>query len=433
MPNVAELTQKSLGLVREVLFEMESEDLITTFEKNKFWKEVLFDAGFPPKFIAAAKSYDFRWTDIIPDLFTAKFRERHLAKNIPPALCEQFLGKLVRFAYSAESSLGEALQESLINDGFYSPSVQTQTPAALAKLPTKDSLLKDLVAQITNGKLVSLVFIDLDNFKQVNDQHGHPEGDKCLVEVVDQVSAAILGKGKLYRVGGDEFCVLLPNFYRFEAAATAERIRQAVNVLTPFGGTTKVTTSIGVADSSTEGLATPESLVKAADDAMYISKWTTKNRVTIWPPSEPDRQLANDHRERVKSGQGLGVAVQRVQNLQEQPEQSPTEEGEKKQQQEQRRRIRTELAKLFAQGEKIRDGIEYSNPSSVIEKADWKIKTQRYLTENLDESYTVRFRSPIQPVTAYPQNMHAAMRVHWADVTASMATLRDFMADLRDS
>jgi diguanylate cyclase (GGDEF)-like protein len=425
---VAELTQKSLGLVREVLFEMEPEDLVTTFEKSKFWKEVLFDTGFPPTFIDAAKSYDFRWTDIIPDLFTAKFRNRHLVKSIPPALCEQFLGKLVRFACSAESSLGEALQESLINDGFYSSSVQTQIPAALENLPTKDSLLKDLGAQLTNRKLVSIVFIDLDNFKQVNDQHGHSEGDQCLVEVVGQVSAAILGKGKVYRVGGDEFCALLPNFNSFEAASTAERIRQAVNVLKPFGGTTKVTTSIGVADSSTEGLATPESLVKAADDAMYISKWTTKNRVTIWPPSEPDRQLANDNRERVKSGQGLGV-----QNLQEQPERPPTEEGEKKQQKDQRRRIRTELAKLFAQGERIRDGIEYSNPSSVIEKADWKIKTQRYLTENLDESYAVRFRSPIQSVTAYPQNMHATMRVHWAEVTASMATLRDFMADLRDS
>jgi len=429
---VAELTQRTLGLVRDVLFEMEPEDSPNAFEKNKFWKEVLFDAGFPQTFIDAAKSYDFRWTDIIPDLFTAKFRVRHLAKSIPPALCEQFLGKLVSFACSAESSLGEALQDSLINDGFDNSSVQTQTPAALAKLPIRESLLNDLGTQITNRKLASVVFIDLDNFKQVNDQHGHAEGDKCLVEVVAQISIAILGKGKLYRVGGDEFCMLLPNFASSEAAATAERVRRAVDALKPFGGTTKVSTSIGVADSSAQGLADPESLVKAADDAMYISKWTSKNRVTIWPPSDSDRQLANDNRERAKSRQGLGAVEQRIQSLQERQEQSPTKESDKEQQKEQRRRIRTELAKLFAQGEKIRDGIEYSNPSSVIEKADWKIKVQRYLTENLDESYAVRFRSPIQPVTAYPVHMHATMRFHWAEVTASMATLRDFMAELRD-
>jgi hypothetical protein len=226
--------------------------------------------------------------------------------------------------------------------------------------------------------------------------------------------------------GGDEFCALLPNFDSCEAAGTAERVRRAIDALKPFGGTTKVSTSIGIADSNAEGLADPESLVKAADEAMYISKWTTKNRWTIWPPSRADRRLADDNRERAHTGE------QRVQNLQEQQEQSATKEARKEQPQAQRRRIRIELAKLFAQGEGIRNGIEYSNPSSVIEKADWKIKVQRYLTENLDDSYAVRFRSPSQQVTSYPVRMQVTMRVHWAEVTASMATLSDFMAELRD-
>src|SRR5260370_25939934 len=91
-----------------------------------------------------------------------------------------------------------------------------QAPKELEKLPNRVALLSELSAQIQNGKLVSVAFIDLDNFKQVNDQHGHSEGNKCLVEVVASLAAVISGKGRIYRVGGDEFCVLLANFSSFE-------------------------------------------------------------------------------------------------------------------------------------------------------------------------------------------------------------------------
>lgn len=302
---MADITQKTLGFVRDILFEMQPEEL-SFIERYDFWKRTLFDAGFPQAFIDVAKSYDFLWTDIIPALYTAKFAEQnvHFSTLVPPVLCEQFLKQLVRFAVesSSDSSCGEHLRESLEEDGFVLNSkVQSNTPTVLAELPTKDALLRDLSTQIQSETPVSLMFIDLDNFKSVNDQHGHSEGDKCLVEVVAQVSLAILGKGKLYRVGGDEFCAVLPNFSDFEASATAERVRLNVDGLKLFGGATKVTTSIGVATSTTQGLAEPESLIKSADEAMYVSKWTTKNRVTIWPPSERDRQAAQDNRERAQS------------------------------------------------------------------------------------------------------------------------------------
>src|SRR6266851_2282418 len=64
--------------------------------------------------------------------------------------------------------------------------------------------------------------------------------------------------------------------------------------------TVKVTTSIGVAASDGRGLENPEALVSAADEAMYVSKWTTKNRVTTWPPSDKDSELARDSRARAK-------------------------------------------------------------------------------------------------------------------------------------
>lgn len=291
----------------------------------------------------------------------------------------------------------------------------------LARLPNKEALVNDLGTQIQSGKLLSVAFIDLDNFKQVNDQHGHAEGDKCLVEFVAHLSAAISGKGKVYRVGGDEFCVLLPNFSSFEAAATAERVRLGVDALKPFGGTTKVTTSIGVADSGTEGLADPESLVKAADDAMYISKWTTRNRVTIWPPSDSDRQWAKDNRERAKSGQ---PPLQR--------QQLSTEEANKEQEKKRKREAKNKLAAFLTEGQGIRSSLEYDNPASVHEKTDWERRVEQYLTENLDQSSAVRFRSPKHQVTTYPSGINSQMRGPWAEVTTKMAMLHDFISELRD-
>lgn len=188
------------------------------------------------------------------------------------------------------SAVPFGLEEDEIENGFHS-------------LPNKESLLRDLATPIRDKQLVSVAFVDLDNFKQVNDEHGHSEGDRCLEVVVECISAAISRKGRLYRVGGDEFCILLPNFSITESAATAERVRASVDALEPFNGTTKVTTSIGVAASDSDVgrfARDPESLVTAADNAMYVSKRVTKNRVTTWPPSESDLRLAQDNLERAK-------------------------------------------------------------------------------------------------------------------------------------
>jgi diguanylate cyclase (GGDEF)-like protein len=231
-----EFSQRTLGYARNALFEMQPEEVYTTYELRDFWKQTLFDAGFSTQFIDVAQSYSFNWTDIIPDLYTGKFgpRNQTFAHSVTPGIGEQFLKKLVHFALttSAQTPAGQQLRESLEGDGFaLNVTEQTDTPAELAKLPNKESLLRDLAKQSQDGNLTSVVFIDLDNFKLVNDDHGHAEGDKCLVEIVASMGAATFGKGKLYRVGGDEFCVLLPNFSRLEAAATAERVRSTVDAL----------------------------------------------------------------------------------------------------------------------------------------------------------------------------------------------------------
>ena len=133
---------------------------------------------------------------------------------------------------------------------------------------------------LKENKIISLVFIDLDNFKAVNDAFGHPEGTKCLERVAEIIGSIATGKGRLYRYGGDEFAVLLKNFSTDEAVATAERIRLNIDIAN-LGGTVRVTASIGVA-SSEQGDSGPEELLDMADKAAYASKNSGKNRVSRW-------------------------------------------------------------------------------------------------------------------------------------------------------
>lgn len=163
-------------------------------------------------------------------------------------------------------------------------------PKAIADLPKQPEFKTDL-SGAAHGQ-IALVFIDLDNFKAVNDTKGHQAGDECLAKVAETIGGVIANKGKLYRYGGDEFADILQNADVDEAAATGERIRRAIRAAQP-GGDIEVTASIGVAASDQAGLRDAEQLLKAADDATYASKRGTKNCVTKWDdatPAEPDNR-----------------------------------------------------------------------------------------------------------------------------------------------
>jgi diguanylate cyclase (GGDEF)-like protein len=259
---------------------------------------LFFDAGFATAFTDIAATCQFNWTDIIPHLYTGKFgnQNQHFATLIPPSIGELYLRKLVLFALEQTNGTpdGELIRVSLQADGFpITAELQTNVPPELTKLPRKETLLEDLSKQLGDYAPVALLFVDLDKFKSVNDQFGHLEGDKCLIDVVSTLGGAIRGKGKLYRYGGDEFCVLLPNYSIDEGRMTAERIRAAIEARPPVRGSVKVTASIGVASSemherhviSSVGIAPipqadPTELVALADKAMYESKNGGGNRVS---------------------------------------------------------------------------------------------------------------------------------------------------------
>jgi diguanylate cyclase (GGDEF)-like protein len=187
-----------------------------------------------------------------------------------------------------DTTLGFARpSDKLLTTGWPAAINSTVSPSApqvfsLSHLAKKEELLVELKDLLTTSSDVALLVIDLDKFKEVNDTRGHPAGDACLEHAVKVMGSALGRKGTLYRWGGDEFVVVLPDFSTEEAMGTAERIRKTVEQA-KAGGDIAVTASIGVCANDRLQNASAETLLEFADKAMYSSKRNGKNRVTPWP------------------------------------------------------------------------------------------------------------------------------------------------------
>jgi diguanylate cyclase (GGDEF)-like protein len=134
-----------------------------------------------------------------------------------------------------------------------------------------------------HGEDAAFLLLDLDDFKAINDEHGHVAGDRILRAVADRVGATVRAGDECARYGGEELAVLVPGADRAAAAELAERIRRAVAALelrAPDGARVTVTTSIGVAALDGD-VRTASDLVAAADAALYTAKGSGKNRVAV--------------------------------------------------------------------------------------------------------------------------------------------------------
>ncbi len=147
--------------------------------------------------------------------------------------------------------------------------------------------------EIGGGKPFSVLFLDLDHFKLVNDEHGHLSGSQLLVEVGRVLRSCVRDEDVIARFGGDEYVVVLVGLDAGGGLKVAERIRRAIEdhrFLSREGGRVRVTASVGLA-CYPEHASSREELVDMADRAMYRGKRTTRNVVNIaskdLPPVPP--------------------------------------------------------------------------------------------------------------------------------------------------
>jgi diguanylate cyclase (GGDEF)-like protein len=131
------------------------------------------------------------------------------------------------------------------------------------------------------GRDASVIAIDIDLFKQINDTHGHVHGDETLIAIAAVLTASIRQGDVLARWGGEEFIVFMPETNLREAVALAERLRTAIaQIRIPHAaGVTTVTASFGVAQKDAAH-ATLDALISAADDYLYRSKQQGRDRVS---------------------------------------------------------------------------------------------------------------------------------------------------------
>jgi diguanylate cyclase (GGDEF)-like protein len=138
-----------------------------------------------------------------------------------------------------------------------------------------DQRLQELTAQVEiTGQPVAVIAADIDHFKRVNDEHGHATGDAVLIEVAYRLRKALRAFDLAYRVGGEEFLIVLPGAGMSDAAALAEQLRAAV-AAAPAAGR-QVTMSFGVAGSSGPDL---KRLLDEADAALYEAKARGRDQV----------------------------------------------------------------------------------------------------------------------------------------------------------
>jgi two-component system cell cycle response regulator len=182
-------------------------------------------------------------------------------------------------------------QRDLAEQQFFDEIYRLATVDNLTALNNKATitriLLDEIACSVRDQRSVSVVLLDIDNFKSMNDIYGHLKGDRILQSVAELILGSVRRRDKVGRFGGDEFLIVLPETEGKGAVRIAERIRKRLesSVRRALELNESVTASLGVASKRSTD-ADPEQLLEHADLALYRSKSLGRNRAELWKKTD---------------------------------------------------------------------------------------------------------------------------------------------------
>jgi diguanylate cyclase (GGDEF)-like protein len=222
----------------------------------------------------------------IPSAMTAFDRSLVISLSIISLVL--FVALLIDHRLVRQTRAKELMQQQMLEE--LSIKVQQRT-MDLETLSTKDSLTglvnrrkfneclgEQIEGHISESSVFSIIAIDLDGFKHVNDSLGHLAGDEVLIHIASTLQDTLGSTGTLARWGGDELMVLIPSMDISRAAEIAESLREVVDT-NPFKDNVHCTISMGVAEHLPN--ESSADLIRRADYAMYEAKRTGKNKVVV--------------------------------------------------------------------------------------------------------------------------------------------------------
>jgi diguanylate cyclase (GGDEF)-like protein/PAS domain S-box-containing protein len=217
---------------------------------------------------------------------------------------DKHAGNLISFQDITELENQKMVLESTLKELGESQEKLCERNAQLQEIATKDMLTgvnnrRFLIEQFeviwhtcsTENRMMSVIMLDVDRFKLLNDNHGHAVGDRVLRDVADVLKRGVLGQGIVARYGGEEFCCILPDLDSAQATAVAESIRGKIEaeLALPY----HVTASFGVSSREFHAVGYQE-MLEQADQALYAAKHGGRNAVCCWNLAIGQKEKAAD-------------------------------------------------------------------------------------------------------------------------------------------
>ncbi|WP_085668123.1 MULTISPECIES: GGDEF domain-containing protein [unclassified Pseudomonas] len=190
---------------------------------------------------------------------------------------EQELGYLE----SLLSALLYPMRNALLYRAATQSALRDPLTGAGNRIAMEQTLLREIEMSRRHLQPLSVLMLDIDHFKQVNDLHGHSAGDDVLKAVAASIKGQLRNVDMVFRYGGEEFLILLSNTGRDAAAMVGERLRQAAQTQDYYANNQLIELTVSLGCSTLLPGESADSLLRRADSALYVAKREGRNRLTM--------------------------------------------------------------------------------------------------------------------------------------------------------